>query len=92
MAVHISNRYLKLAPVVKLAAAEFGEPAWQVDSADDDLKETYGASYVLVSARPGFFDAPLLRGKLLPIAVPHNLREWTDNYSSLWPLLDFKNN
>jgi SAM-dependent methyltransferase len=90
LAVHISNRYLKLAPVVKLAAAESGKPAWQVDSADDDLREIYAASYVLVSARPGFFNAPLLRGKLLPIAVPSSLREWTDNYSTLWPLLDLK--
>jgi SAM-dependent methyltransferase len=90
LAVHISNRYLNLAPLVKLSADEFGKPAWRVDSPDDDLKEIYAASYVLVSSRPGFFDMPLLRRRLLPIVVPHNLREWTDNYSSLWPILKFE--
>ncbi len=92
LVVHISNRYLKLAPVVKLTAQEFGKPAWQVDSDDDDLKEVYGASYVLVTSRPAFFDHPLFRRKLLPIAVPDHLRGWTDNYSNLWQLLDFKIN
>jgi SAM-dependent methyltransferase len=91
LAVHISNRYLKLAPVVKLAADESGKPAWQVGSDDDDLKILYGASYVLVSSRPGFSDNPLFRRKLLPVVVPSHLREWTDDYSSLWQLLKFKN-
>jgi SAM-dependent methyltransferase len=90
LAVHVSNRYLNLAPVVKLAADESGKPAWRVDNYDDDLKDIYGASYVLVSSRAEFFDSPLFRRKLLPIVVPHHLREWTDDYSSLWQLLNLK--
>lgn len=90
LAVHISNLYLNLAPVVKLAADESGKPTWRVDNYDDDLKDVYGASYVLVSSRAGFFDSPLFRRKLLPIVVPNHLREWTDDYSSLWQLLNLK--
>ncbi|MFL6462903.1 MAG: spermidine synthase, partial [Bryobacteraceae bacterium] len=90
LAVHVSNRYLNLAPVVKLAADETNNRAWKVDSDDNDLRNIYGASYVLVSSRPGFFTSSLFWRKLLPIAVPGHLREWTDDYSSLWQLLNLK--
>ena len=54
LAVHVSNRYLVLPPVVKLAARQSGKSAWLVDNADRDLSEIYAASYVLVTSRDGF--------------------------------------
>ena len=77
--------------MVKLAANELGKSAWQIDNEDDDLKGVYAATYVLVSSRPQFFEHALFRRKLRSIVVPSRLREWTDDYSSLWQLLDFKN-
>ncbi|MFL6451722.1 MAG: spermidine synthase [Bryobacteraceae bacterium] len=90
LAVHISNRYLHLAPVVELAAQRSGKSAWLVENGDRDLSEIYAASYVLVTSREGFSDEPLLKHKLQRIHVPPHLREWTDDYSNLWDILDTK--
>jgi hypothetical protein len=90
LAVHISNHYLDLAPVVKLAAEQFHKQAWQIDNESDDPAEVYTSTYVLVSNRPGFFDQPLFSGQLIRIDAPPHLRAWTDDYSNLWQILKFK--
>jgi hypothetical protein len=90
LAVHVSNRYLELPPVVQLAAQRSGKSAWLAENDDRDLSEIYGASYVLVTSREGFEKEPPLKGKLRRIPVPSHLREWTDDYSNLWDILDTK--
>lgn len=90
LAVHVSNRYLQLSPIVMLAARELGKQAWQVDNDDDDSGEVYNASYVLVTSRHGLFDDPLLKEQLTEIALPPGLRTWTDDYSNIWQLLKWK--
>jgi SAM-dependent methyltransferase len=90
LAVHISNHYLDLAPVVKLAAEQFHQQAWQIDNESDDPAEVYTSTYVLVSNRPGFFDQPLFSGQLIRINAPPRLRAWTDDYSNLWQILKFQ--
>jgi hypothetical protein len=90
LAVHVSNRYLNLPPVVELAAQRSGKSAWLVQNDDRDLSQIYGASYVLVTSREGFAREPLLKGKLERIQVPPHLREWADDYSNLWDILDTK--
>ncbi len=89
LAVHISNRYLNLAPAVLLAARESGKPVWQVDSDENDALEIYSATYVLVSSRPHFFDDALFHGELSKIEAAPGLRTWTDDYSNLWQILRY---
>ena len=90
IAVHVSNRYLNLAPVVALAAREKAKPSWQVDIDDDEYHEIYGSSYVLVSSRAHFFENVLFTRKLIRIDIPAHMRPWTDDYSNLWQLLSFR--
>ena len=90
LAVHISNRYLNLAPVVSLAARENGRTAWQVDSDDNDAFEIYNSSYVLVSNRARFFEDPLFKGELAKIIATRGFRSWTDDYSNLWQILNYR--
>jgi SAM-dependent methyltransferase len=90
LAVHISNHYLNLAPVVQLAANESHKQAWQIDNDADDPAQIFTATYVLVSSRAGFFDQLLFRGQLIAIQVPPSLRPWTDDYSNLWQVLKLK--
>lgn len=89
LAVHISNHYLNLAPVVKLAAEEAHKQAWQVDSEGDDAAEVFASTYVLVSSRASFFEDRLFSGELARIDVPAGMRPWTDDYSNLWQILKF---
>jgi hypothetical protein len=88
IAVHVSNHYLNLPPVVKLAAQDSGKQARLVDT-DDGPNEVYSATYVLVSNRPDFFIDSLFKAQLQTIAVPGNMRPWTDDFSNLWRILKF---
>jgi SAM-dependent methyltransferase len=88
LAVHVSNRYLTLAPVVALAAKEFGKTAKIVNFETDERNETEetDSDWVLVTSRAGFFDNPDLKvGK--NIAPIPGLRMWTDDYSNLYRIL-----
>lgn len=88
LAVHVSNHYLNLGPVVSLAAAETGRPARMVSLNDDDDEEAISPSdWVLVTSRPGFFDLPELKGSGEPITGIPGLRTWTDDYSNLYRIL-----
>jgi len=88
LAVHVSNRYLSLAPVVAMGAAEDRKTAKMVNFESDDRTgtEESNSDWVLVTSRPGFFDQPEMKDarKIDPIA---NLRMWTDDYSNLYKIL-----
>ena len=89
LAVHVSNRYLQLAPVVALGNRGRAKQIWRVDNSDDDTKQVYGSTYVLLSSRPNFFSDPLFKGLLDPVKVPAQLRAWTDDYSNIWQVLEW---
>ena len=88
LAVHVSNRYLMLGPVVAMAAVESGKTAKMVsfEANDRDSTEETDSDWVLVSSRPGFFDQPEIKvaHKIDPIP---GLRMWTDDYSNLYRIL-----
>jgi hypothetical protein len=91
LAVHISNRYLDLAPVVAAAAQNLGQQSRLVSNGDDDKYGVFQSDYVLVTNRSGFFPNPLLEKQALPIELPPGTRRWTDDYSNLWQALRFDN-
>lgn len=87
LAVHISNRYVDLAPVCARAAEHVGKSARVVRSLSDGMFDT--SIWVLVTAnealleRAEFQDASMYRAQAQP-----TFAGWTDQYSSLWPLLN----
>ncbi len=87
LAVHVSNKYLNLQPVVEQAAESLGKAARLVDTDDEDFNDIFGASWVLVTGRRDFFDQPLLKPAAVPIAPRGSLRLWTDDYSNLFRIL-----
>jgi SAM-dependent methyltransferase len=87
LAVHVSNRYVDLQPVVARAAEALGKEAKVVDTDEDALQALAAASWVLVSSRRAFFESPLIKGQAKPVEKRARLRMWTDDYSSLYPLL-----
>jgi SAM-dependent methyltransferase len=89
LAVHVSNRYLDLAPVVAAAAQNSGEYVRLVENDDDDKLGVFESSYVLVTNRADFFTHPLLEKVATLIRVPPGTRRWTDDYSNLWQALKF---
>jgi SAM-dependent methyltransferase len=87
LAVHVSNRYLTLGPVVSLAAAQFGKKAFMVSNEEDEETEVAASDWVLVTSRPGFFDQTDIKSNIGPINPVKNLRIWTDDYSNLYRIL-----
>ena len=87
LAVHVSNKYLNLGPVVALAAAEDGKQAMMVSNEAEDDKEIAASDWVLVSSRPGFFEQPEIKDADEKIEPIRGLRTWTDDYSNLYKIL-----
>lgn len=87
LAVHVSNKFLDLAPVVQMGANSVGKQARLVDNDESESEVIFSSDWVLVTSRPGFFDTPLLRGHGAAIADRPGLRPWTDDYSNLWQIL-----
>jgi SAM-dependent methyltransferase len=87
LAVHVSNRYLSLAPGVALAAAETGKQAMLVSIDADDSKAIAASDWVLVSSRYGFFDQPEIKAAVTKVSPIPGLTTWTDDYSNLYKIL-----
>jgi SAM-dependent methyltransferase len=87
LAIHVTNRFLELAPVVRAAATAFGAQARLVDAEGDRSQERYHSRWVLVTQLPSVFDAPELAGIAQPIIANPELRAWTDDYSSIFAVL-----
>ena len=86
LAVHISNRYLDLAPVVQGESDALGKLARVVDTEDDETQDVFGATWVLVAApETGFTNAVLEVSA--PVKSSRKVRLWTDDYSNLFQIL-----
>jgi spermidine synthase len=90
IAFHISNNYLKLAPVVQAQAEHAGLHAVLVSTADDDDTGAFSSDWVLVTANEKFLALPEIADASAKIDLKSGLRLWTDDYSSLLPILNFR--
>jgi SAM-dependent methyltransferase len=86
LAVHISNRYLDLQPVLAGETAATGKFARLVDSDEDDADDVFGATWVLVASSPSAFLGEEL-GSTEPLKPERKVRLWTDDYSNLFQIL-----
>lgn len=87
LAMHLSNRYLVLAPVVQLAADSLGRTARIIEDEGDKEELISKTTWVLVSARPDFFEGSLMRTAAHSIHPKPGLRLWTDDYSNVFQIL-----
>jgi hypothetical protein len=87
LAVHVSNRYLNLEPIVHLAAESMGKETAFISSEEDLSSDVFTSDWVLVTSRPGFLDGePIRSARSDPSSRPH-IRMWTDDYSNLWQIV-----
>jgi hypothetical protein len=87
LAVHTSNTYLNLAPVVKLLAEDADYATRLIASEEDPLMMISSADWVLVTRNEQFLNKPETFAGSQNIAVPPNLRLWTDDYNNLYEIL-----
>ena len=90
IAFHVSNRFLRLQPVVKQLADHAGMQSVLISSADDEKIDVFSADWVLVTNSQAFLARSELEDDKEDIVVPPRLRRWTDDYNSLLPILRFR--
>jgi len=83
LAMHISNKYVRLEPVVHAAATALGKAAVLV-STDDEESPLYNSTWVLLSSDPKRFQTSRFE-KTEPLETGSVL--WTDDYSNLLSVL-----
>lgn len=87
VAVHISNRYLDLEPVLAEHAAQMGKAARVFEADADTGNQGYATTWVLLAESDDTFrHAAFVEGEQ-PERKP-GMREWADDYSSVVRLLE----
>lgn len=87
LAVHVSNTYLDLAPVVKLLADDADYATRLIASDAEDEKLISAADWVLVTRNQEFLNVPETFAGSENIAVPDGLQVWTDDKNNLLQVL-----
>jgi hypothetical protein len=90
LAIHISSQYLDLAPQLALQAQNAGLRAALIHSDADDARGIFAADWVLMTADQDFLLSPEMANAAQPLRQIPGLRLWTDDYSSLLPLLKWR--
>jgi hypothetical protein len=90
LAFHVSNQYLDLTPEVAELASASGMQARVVDTPAQESRGEYRATWVLVTNNAGFLAEPQVVAFARKIPAEPGLRVWTDDYSSLLPLLQWR--
>ena len=87
LAIHVSNKFLRLASVLARAAADLHKSAALFSNPDDDYAGIYGSDWVILTEDPRVLERPEWH-------VPHRLPMpaptpslWTDDYSNLLQII-----
>jgi hypothetical protein len=87
LAVHVSNSFLDLSPVVGRAAEALGKTARVVEVQDDLSDHRAHSVWIFLAGAPATLDRSLTAGAWRPAPAPHTLRVWTDDYSNLFQIV-----
>ena len=87
IALHISNRFIDLQPVLERATKALGKRSLLVETEDSDDGTCYGTTWVLVANERHVFDNMVFNGTSSPLRAAPWLRLWTDDYSNIYKVL-----
>jgi len=86
LALHISNHYLDLRPVVG-GLADYHQLGILFILDDGDGERSYRSAWMLATRNEEFLRQPEVVGHSSPSRAYKDFRLWTDDYSSVFPLL-----
>jgi hypothetical protein len=88
MAIHISNRYLNLSPLLSALADHLRLKHAFIKTDQDDNIGGFAASWILLSRNPAFFQMPEIKSNMHgQLGEASEIRVWTDDFSNLVPLI-----
>ena len=87
LCVHVSNKHLRLGPVVERIATSLGLKTLEVDNEEIEDAQVFSSDWVIVY-RPGasLANLPLVMTAGQPVPPRPELRTWTDDYSNLFQI------
>ena len=101
LAVHISNSYLNLEPILRRAAADCkltcvlvknpGTDDLFNDDGEDEIPEAYSSDWALL-CRSSLNIPEIASVAATPAPISPKVELWTDDRSSLWPVMLFHSN
>jgi hypothetical protein len=86
LAVHVSNKYLDLAPVVAADARSLGKAAVVIHDDGESADYLFVTTWVLVSSDAAVFKDRMYQSAR-PVETRSAVRAWTDDYSNLVEIL-----
>ncbi len=89
LAMHVSNQYLTLAPVVAQLASFYGLTARLIHSPKDDAHLYAQADWVVMTRDAAFFARPEIARAATTVDPIPGLRLWTDDYNNLLQVFRF---
>ncbi len=87
LAVHISNRYVDLKPVLEREAAILGKAALLVETEDSGDGRCFGTTWVMMANHPGVFAREPYQKGGQKLEKAEWMRPWTDDYSNLFQVI-----
>jgi hypothetical protein len=87
LAFHISNQHVDLGPEIARLAKSEGMQARRFSSFANEDRGEFSATWILLSDNSAFFDIPQVLSQGQIPDQNGRISAWTDDYSSLWPLL-----
>jgi spermidine synthase len=87
LAFHVSNQHVDLEPEIVQLAHAAGMDVRRVATYANESRGEFTATWMLLTASPDFFARPDVAGKVHRADDDGRARLWTDDYSSLLPLL-----
>jgi spermidine synthase len=87
LAIHISNRYLDLRPVVEKLAQTFGLGVTTISDDNEPNWWVYATTWMLVSRNRGFLETEAIREVADAPGNHPNAPLWTDDFASLYSIM-----
>jgi hypothetical protein len=85
IAIHITNRYLDLQPVLEQVAKHFGLTSGRIHQAAGPLVKP--SDWILLARNNSVLGRAEIASKLEPLQSRRSIRLWTDDYSNLFQIL-----
>lgn len=87
LAFHVSNQHVDLEPAIARLAENASMQSRTVHNSPNDSLGEFRSTWILLTRNPSFFEQPELTAVATPTRTRPGLRLWTDDDSSLFPLL-----
>ena len=87
LALHVTNRYVDLIPVVARLAKAVGMNAIYIENYADDDRSVESSDWILLTNNQAFLDTVAMYEDEEPMPPPGPL--WTDDFSSVYEIIEF---